>query len=451
MKGFRIFSLLLLVVFSAVALSAAKTAAQSGEADLIVSSLTGPASACVGEALGTSIDLDIKNIGSADTVATGGYFYTDLVLSIDGVFGNGDDILLIGGRDEVRDVVAAGGTLTMTLAGTNTVPVGTAPGTYYLLAKVDSAASRVAESDESNNTGDHYPIEIEDCAKRAGWVYSTKADAAAAAWIWDGDGPRRAIAHADLGLSGDDDIDALSLGDDPLFFAAFRHAFFGVDGVGLAGSDLAARAAAGKTVQRDLYVQDSSGAGNALCLADLVAQSGGDAGEVIDAFDFGDHGLLAGDWVYFSLASGSPTLTVNGWSAGDVLVAPYGAGAAPTRYAKAADLGLDPDEDDIDALSIHDHAFDDAFNTAADYVIYSVAGAPGVFHYGFGAPASPGGQAHDHAGFGLADTDEIEALEYKALPCCGFGQAGDVDGDGVIGIQDVVYGLQVLSGARDNP
>jgi len=67
--------------------------------DLIVESITGPASARVGEQLDAHITLIIKNIGSADAVATGGYFHTDLVLSSNNVIGDADDILLIGGRD----------------------------------------------------------------------------------------------------------------------------------------------------------------------------------------------------------------------------------------------------------------------------------------------------------------------------------------------------------------
>jgi hypothetical protein len=129
--------------------------------DLIVESITGPASAVLGEALGDSLTLIIKNIGTAEAVGTGGYFNTDLVLSSDAVIGNGDDILLIGGRDQVFDVLASGQSLQVTLAGSNTIPEGMTTGLYYLGAIVDSFGSRVVESDEDNNTNFYYPIEIQ--------------------------------------------------------------------------------------------------------------------------------------------------------------------------------------------------------------------------------------------------------------------------------------------------
>lgn len=137
--------------------------APPGKPDLIIESISGPASACVGEAMDDRIVLRIKNIGAGDAVATGGYFHTDLVLSPDVVIGDRDDILLIGGRDQVDDVLAAGQSLQVTLAGSNAVPATTAAGRYYLGAIVDAVSSRVDESVETNNTGFYYPIDIRAC------------------------------------------------------------------------------------------------------------------------------------------------------------------------------------------------------------------------------------------------------------------------------------------------
>lgn len=421
---------------------------EEGAADLIIQSITGPATACVGDSLGTGITMVIKNIGSGATIATDGYFHTDLVLSGNSIFGDADDALLIGGRDQVTSALNAGDTLTVSLAGSNQIPGSTAPGTYYLIGMVDSVSSHVAESDESNNVSFYHPIVINDCGGTPGTgiglIYSDVANTQAA-WMWDGQNPRAAISHADMGLVPEDNVDGLSLGDDALVFVDARFDFFSVasSSVGISG-DVASRAASsGINVQRDLYVEDRSGS-NLVCMADLVVQSGGSngAGDVVDAFDFGVHGLLAGDRIYFSLAAGSPTLTANGWSGGDVLVVSYQTSGSLQRYVAAVDLG-NPAE--IDGLSIHDHSFDTTYNGATDYVIYSEAGAYEVMHYGYDAPGSPGGMAHTHSGFGLKNTDDIVALEHIIIPCCGDFK-GDPNGDGPLGLKDAIWILQILTG-----
>jgi hypothetical protein len=77
---------------------------------------------------------------------------------------------------------------------------------------------------------------------------------------------------------------------------------------------------------------------DALCITD-----GGDESHFDD-----------GDVIYFSLAKGSPSLTAPGhnWSAADILVKPFGAGA-PVIYMPAAALGLNPALDDLDALKCY--------------------------------------------------------------------------------------------------
>lgn len=142
-------------------------AATLNEPDLIVQTIAGPASACIGESLGRRITFVVQNVGSGDAVATDGYFHTDLVLSSDAVIGNTDDILLIGGRDQVYDVLAPGQLHQVSLAGSNAIPAGTPPGLYYLGAIVDAVDNHVAESDEENNVGYYYPIEVQACRANA--------------------------------------------------------------------------------------------------------------------------------------------------------------------------------------------------------------------------------------------------------------------------------------------
>lgn len=249
-----------------------------------------------------------------------------------------------------------------------------------------------------------------------GLIYSDVANTEAA-WMWDFQNPRVAIGHADLGLTTADNIDALSLGDDTLIFGSgYRYDYFAVNqsATGASG-DVLTRAASSVNIQRDLYVETGTGS-NRVCLDDLVSQSGGGtaSGDIIDGFDFGDHGLLVGDWLYFSLETGSPALTSNGWSAGDVLTAQYMVPGTLTRFAAAADIG---NPADIDALSIHDHAFDGVYDGAVeDYIIYSTVGGSDVQHYGYGVTG--GGSVHDHSSFGLLTADEVVALEHKTIPCC---------------------------------
>lgn len=281
-------------------------------------------------------------------------------------------------------------------------------------------------------------------ADALGPVFSDKGNQAAA-WVWNvTTSSRTEVTHADLCLNTADDIDALSFGDAPAIFNKRRRAFFIVDrNAAGASGDVAARVAAQNPIQRDLYVEDTTGAGNALCIADLPGLGGaaGADADDIDAFDFGDRGLRTGVRLYFSLTADSPTLSTNGWGSGDVLTVLYQVPGTLERYAAAADIGAPAD---IDALSIHDLNLDNVYQPSADYIIYSAGAAAGVMHYGFGAPVGTGGFAGGHALFGLLDTDDIVALAHKTLPRC-----TDTDRNGSPDLGDAVYILQMLTGLRN--
>ncbi len=228
------------------------------------------------------------------------------------------------------------------------------------------------------------------------------------AWKWKSGIMRASLPLVNFGLVSGDDIDAISLGDDPHQFDPGRSDIFGVSSGAIGtGGDLAARAANGTAVERDIYEEGQSGKINAVLYADLISQSmgGGAADGALDGFDFGMLDLE--DRVYFSLESGSPSLATWGWSAGDVLVCQYGVNASVKVFANATQLGS---VSDIDALSIYDHAGDGVFDPIHDYIIYSTPVDTLVYHYGLGAPGNH--EAHLYTDFGVAATDNITALEH---------------------------------------
>ena len=107
----------------------------------MVSNLTAPASAPAGSSI--LVTDTTKNAGGA---ATANVTTTRFYLSVDNKLG-GSDIPLGPGRSV--PVLAAGGSNT---AGTMiTIPPGTTPGAYYIIAKADDGGVQ-AESKETNNT-----------------------------------------------------------------------------------------------------------------------------------------------------------------------------------------------------------------------------------------------------------------------------------------------------------
>ncbi|HET6315528.1 MAG TPA: CARDB domain-containing protein, partial [Chloroflexota bacterium] len=106
--------------------------------DLVVLSATVPASAAAGSSI--TVADTVKNQGGGDAPATTTRFY----LSQNSTLDAGDTVL---GVRAAAPLAAAGQD-----SGTSlfTIPAGTAPGIYYLLAKAD-ADNGVAETAETNN------------------------------------------------------------------------------------------------------------------------------------------------------------------------------------------------------------------------------------------------------------------------------------------------------------
>jgi uncharacterized repeat protein (TIGR01451 family) len=257
------------------------------------------------------------------------------------------------------------------------------------------------------------------------------------------------LPNADFGLLPLDDVDALSLGDDPYpgefspigprldVFAVSR----GSRGT-MPGGALTARALLGLPVERDIY-RESHVNYNEILIPGLIPDGeldGFDAGNLVEELN-----PIQNQWVYFSLTATSPTLLLRGWSPADVLMVQYKNPATLRRYAAAADFG-NPAE--VDALSIKDPVKDGApYDPTQDMLIYSVAPTDGfVHHYGYSAP--PGNVAHRHTLFGINDPailapDNMTALEHifyrrliRRLPVKGIGSANNASiviySDGVV-------------------
>ena len=108
--------------------------------DLVITSVTAPATGTIGDSTGVSIT--IANVGGGDA----GAFRLGIYFSTDSTITTGDVIA----ASCAMPALPAGGE--DTCSGTITIPASLAPGTWYLGAIADDE-SAVAESDESNNTG----------------------------------------------------------------------------------------------------------------------------------------------------------------------------------------------------------------------------------------------------------------------------------------------------------
>jgi subtilase family serine protease len=107
--------------------------------DLTITALTAPASAAAGATITISDSTKNTGGGAADASATRYY------LSTNGALDASD--MLLGSRDV--PALAAGASAAGSAAVT--IPAGTAPGTYYIIAAADGAGV-VVETSESNNT-----------------------------------------------------------------------------------------------------------------------------------------------------------------------------------------------------------------------------------------------------------------------------------------------------------
>ena len=235
-------------------------------------------------------------------------------------------------------------------------------------------------------------------------LYSEAGDTVVPAWYLAPAATQ--IGLSDLGLAEGDDIDALSLGDDPLpedIGDGTRIDIFAVaPGASGTSGELMTRAAAAVAVERDVY-RETTGDTNEVLIPELIPDG------ALDAFDHGDFDPEGNQWLYFSLAEGSPTLAANGWSADDVLMVHYPTAGTLQLFADDSLVGT---PGDIDALSVKDHVKDGSpYDPSVDMIIYSTAANDGqVHHYGAGSPA--GNIAHAHGNFGVDSLDNIVALEH---------------------------------------
>ncbi|MBV1859142.1 MAG: SBBP repeat-containing protein, partial [Nannocystaceae bacterium] len=132
--------------------------------DLVITELTTPAQACLGQDIGALVSLDVTNDGSDAISSTVGVAW---YLSPDAFWGSGDRLLL-GGRDQIVGGMAGGSTASVSI-NANQIPSTATTGTQYLLAVVDELGV-VSERDELNNVSAQ-PIEITTtCPSPLSWL-----------------------------------------------------------------------------------------------------------------------------------------------------------------------------------------------------------------------------------------------------------------------------------------
>lgn len=134
-----------------VAWASLEVATTPDDVDLVADSVSAAASSVErGQTLDISYSGHLSGSGTVD-----GSFSIGLYLSTDATFGGGDRLLAERTGSWASDPGDTFGETGFTV----TVPAATVAGTYYLGMVVDSA-DVVAESNESNNTASHYPLEV---------------------------------------------------------------------------------------------------------------------------------------------------------------------------------------------------------------------------------------------------------------------------------------------------
>lgn len=121
--------------------------------DLVVDSVTGPASAQFGDSF--LVGWTVRNQGISPAI---GNWSDYIYLSQDSVI-DGGDLLLTATPATDQSPLAAGGSYTRSVQVTLPIQPGIASGTYYLIAKA-AGGGGVAETDTSNNTRVSAPIEV---------------------------------------------------------------------------------------------------------------------------------------------------------------------------------------------------------------------------------------------------------------------------------------------------
>ncbi|MBT3377501.1 MAG: hypothetical protein HN742_33070 [Lentisphaerae bacterium] len=228
------------------------------------------------------------------------------------------------------------------------------------------------------------------------------------------------LPNGDFGLAVDDDVDALSLGNDPYpgetspvgprldVFAVAP----GSTGTTPGGALTARAAMAGACVECDVY--RASHTFNEVLIPGLIPDGAIDAFEASNLVDTGDETHNA--WIYFSLAPGSPTLAARGWQSNDILMVQYKNAGTLRLFADAVAFGS-PSE--VDAVSVRDAVRDgNVYDPTADVLIYSASLSEDhcIYHYGYGAPGDHKPHAYpefgiEHSGPGVG-SDNLVALEH---------------------------------------
>ena len=279
----------------------------------------------------------------------------------------------------------------------------------------------------------------------------------------------------DLGQDGDqDDLDALSFGAE---FQPEDYAYaFSVapGGLGLAASGVSGQAGCSPAQpQADEFstalngsnalLFDGDGAGPSCPFANPIGLLELPQSDDLDAMephppgfvDANNDGALDGS-VFFSLATGSPSLVTLGRNAADIM---WAHGGAPGLYVSANFLGLNFG-DDIDALCIVDRGVPNVYEAGTDTVLFSLAaGSPALGDFGFSAAdiLSPGPQRQQAASLlGLRATDDLDALacyDFDAPPPptptvtpTPAGLAGDANCSGSVNSIDAAVVLQRTAG-----
>jgi hypothetical protein len=160
----------------------------------------------------------------------------------------------------------------------------------------------------------------------------------------------------------------------------------------------------------------------------------------LDALDANDPTLVDANFdgtpedpVYFSLASGSPSLGAN--NAADILRTVNG--GAPTVFATRAALGLEAG-DDVDAFCLKESG-NGTYSAVDDTILFSlVPGSPTLAQIGAGGgdllspnPANPTILATETQ-LGLEAADDVDAMKCSQLKDC----EGDTDNDGILNCVD---------------
>ena len=244
-----------------------------------------------------------------------------------------------------------------------------------------------------------------------GAIYSTLKDKGSITAIDLITGIKKVIPARDLGLSSEDDIDALSLGDDTRVFNKTRFDIFAVN-KGAKGSDgdLKKRASFGLNVSGDVYIETRV-THNKLFYRDLEKNNSIDGFDLGDIVDF-EHNELIKRPIFFSLTPSSPTLRKLGATAGDILMVYPKDPMSLKIFVKAPKIG---NPKDINALSMNITNPPSGYDSINDYIIYSTKGNFDIYHYGFSEPI--GNKPHTPMEFGMDTNDTIEALEHKQVIC----------------------------------